>query len=378
MSKYGETKARKKKDNNCFLLKNHSHAVTFAANLRSIKGHIFQIRRTLQTVACLLFLLITITACDDNRLNIDVNDVNVDVEIERIDQIWPALTPVSFRNEHPRLINEHGDIYKHYVEDVLQMGSLDDSNMFSSIRSFTTHPDFKEVFDEVNEVYPNLDELHAELTDAWKHYLYYFPDRTVPIHLTCVGGFNAPFILTEGGVGICLELYLGTKCEFYDYLQWPMYQRNRMTPHHLTPWLMKGWLETDYPQSIEGANLLQEMVHQGKIFYCLDAIFPELTDSVKIGYTAKEMEWAMTHETMVWTHFVDNELLFNTEQSLKGKFLNDGPFTVDLVKESPSRMGHFIGWQMVRAYMQKQDVVSLVELMNTPAEKILKESNYKP
>ena len=360
------------------MLKIHSHAVTFAANLHSIKGDKYQIRRTLQTVACLLFLLTTQTACEDDRLNIDVSDINVELEIERVDQIWPKWTPVSFRNEHPQLIAEHGVLYKNYVEDVLNLGKVNDTNLFDSIRRFTTHRDIQQVFAEVNRVFSDLSAKDDELTDAWKHYKFYFPDRNIPDHLTCVGGFYAPFFVNENGVGICLEFFLGSNCKFYDYLQWPMHQRNRMTPSHLSPWLMKGWLETDYPQPSVESNLLQEIVHQGKVYYCLDAIFPQVADSIKIGYTAREMQWAQEHETMVWTHFIDNELLFNSEPSLKGKFVHDGPFTVDLVKESPSRMGHFIGWQMVRQYMDKQDVVSLVGLMNTPAENILKESNYKP
>jgi len=334
--------------------------------------------RALQTAICLLFLLIVVSACDENRLDIDVSSVPVELQMEHLDESWPSLTPVSFRNEHPRLLAQYGDVYKHYIEDVLQMGTVDDSNLFSSIRSFTTHPDFVEVFAEVEKVYSDNEKLNRELEDAWKHYVYYFPDRSVPKHMTCVGGFNAPFILTEDGVGICLELYLGTDCRFYEYLQWPLYQRQRMSPQHLVPWMMKAWLETDYPQVVEGSNLMQDIVHQGKIYYCIDAIFPNVPDSIKIGYTRAEIQWAQDHETMVWTHFIDNELLFSTEPGLKGKFTNDGPFTVDLVKESPSRMGHYIGWPMVKKYMENQEVVSLLDLMNTDPEQILKESNYKP
>ena len=195
----------------------------------------------------------------------------------------------------------------------------------------------------------------------------------------CVGGFNSPYIMTENEIGICLELFLGKDCKFYEYLQWPLYQRARMSPNHVVPWMMKGWLETDYPLMVETeSRLLDEIIHQGKIFYCLDALFPKMPDSIKIGYTAEEMHWAITHESMVWTHFVDNELLFTTEPGLKGKFINDGPFTVDLVKESPSRMGHFIGWQMVREYMETQEIIDLQLLLETPADEILKKSKYKP
>lgn len=349
------------------------------ANLKRIKGYYSRHTSSLRTVICLLFLLILTQACQDNPLEVDVSHVQIDeIQIERVDSLWPELTPVSFRKNHPRLIQSYGDVYTHYVEDVLQMGGIDDTNLFGSIRSFTTHPDFKEVFLEVDSVYPDLGQVESELMEAWKHYRYYFPEKAIPNHMACVGGFNTPFILTEHGVGICLELYLGKNCRFYDFLQWPLYQRTRMTPDHLVPWLMKGWLETEFPLTIEQASLLEEIVRQGKVFYCLDAIMPHVPDSVKIGYSSTEMKWARDHERLVWTHFVDNELLFSKEPALKGKFTNDGPFTVDLVKDSPSRMGHFIGWQMVREYMEDKEVISLKDLLSTPAERILKESNYKP
>ncbi|HAW20640.1 MAG TPA: hypothetical protein DCX14_10695 [Flavobacteriales bacterium] len=334
---------------------------------------------TLRTAICLLSILTISIGCDENRLDVDVSQIEANVEIERIDQLWSNLTPVSYRTEHPRLLAEYPLAYTHYVEDVLQLGAVSDSNLFESIRSFTTHPDFAEVFTEVNAVYSDMDPIQAELDDAWKHYKLYFPNAIVPKHLLCVGGFNSPYIMTENEIGICLELFLGKDCKFYEYLQWPLYQRARMSPNHVVPWMMKGWLETDYPLMVETeSRLLDEIIHQGKIFYCLDALFPKMPDSIKIGYTAEEMHWAITHESMVWTHFVDNELLFTTEPGLKGKFINDGPFTVDLVKESPSRMGHFIGWQMVREYMETQEIIDLQLLLETPADEILKKSKYKP
>jgi hypothetical protein len=337
-----------------------------------------RMKRTVQTAICLLYFLTILAGCSENRLDVDVSGIDVEVNIERLDESWKAMTPVSFRSKHPVYIQQYGPLYQHYIEDVLQMGSVDDSNLFASIRSFVTHPDFSEVFQEVEAVYPNLDDVSYETEQAWKHYIYYFPNAQVPQFFSCVGGFNTPFILTEDGVGICLELFLGSKCKFYDYLQWPVYQRNRMTPQHLVPWMMKGWLETEFMTEADQTTLLQDIIEQGKVLYCLDALLPNVEDSIKIGYSATEMLWAHEHERMVWAHFVDNELLFNTNPALKGKFTNDGPFTVDLVKESPSRMGHFIGWQMVRAYMDKLDQVDLQALMQTDAQLILNKSNYKP
>jgi len=317
--------------------------------------------------------------CGEDRLRVDVSQIALDIHIERLDQSWFDMTPVSFRKLHPRYLETYGALYKHYVEDILALGSVDDSNLFAEIQRFVTDPTMAEVQQRVQQVYPDLDAVETELTDAWKHYRYYFPERVVPAHISFIGGFNVPFAMTEQGAGIGLEMFLGRNCEFYEYLQLPHYLRQRMTPAHLAPWLIKGWLETEFIPQKEHPTLLDEIIHQGKIMYCLDAVMPNTSDTLKMGYTGTELQWAKDHEHLVWAHFVDKELLFSTDRETIAKFTNDGPFTVDLVKESPSRMGYYIGWQIVRTYMDRQDKIDLDALMReTDAQGILNKSNYKP
>ena len=334
--------------------------------------------RTLQTFLCSMAALVLVS-CSNDPLEVDVSNIELTIEVERWDQQWSEINPIRFRKFHAENLEKHPQLYKHYVEDVLNLGTLEDTNLYMSIRSFVTHPDFQEVFKEVATTYPELDQLEASLELAWKHYKYYFPERVVPQHMTCVGGFNAPYILTEQEVGICLEMFLGNDCRFYEYLQVPVYLRQRFTESHLVPWLIKGWLETEFPMNLEtDPTMLETIVHQGKILYMMDAVLPKTPDSLKIGYSSQEMNWARDHERMVWAHFIDEELLFSADATEIAKFTNDGPFTVDLVKESPSRMGHFVGWQLVRAYMAQQESVNLNELIEASPEEILKTSKYKP
>ncbi|MEZ4721339.1 MAG: hypothetical protein R2813_05615 [Flavobacteriales bacterium] len=331
-----------------------------------------------QTIICLIISAVLLSSCEDDRLKIDVSTIGVDTRLERADLLWKDMSPIGFRESHPRYLTQYKDVYTHYIQDVLRLGNVNDSNLYASIREFTKHPDFEQVYKEVELIFPESDDFESELDDAWKHYSYYFPEAAVPYQFACVCGFNNPLIMTESGIGLCMEMYLGDKCRFYNYLQLPVYLRHRMTPKHLVPWMMKAWLETEFVQENKSPSLLEDIVQAGKIFFCMDAIFPLVEDSIKIGYTSTEMTWARDHERFVWAHFVDNELLFETNIGVVGKFTNDGPFTVDLVKESPSRMGYFIGWQMVREYMSRQESVDLPKLMATDAQEILNKSKYKP
>jgi hypothetical protein len=61
------------------------------------------------------------------------------------------------------------------------------------------------------------------------------------------------------------------------------------------------------------------------------------------------------------------------------EFTNDGPFTGSISKECPPRIAMWIGWQIVKSYMDHNEQVSLEELMNEKdAQKILSKSKYKP
>jgi hypothetical protein len=61
------------------------------------------------------------------------------------------------------------------------------------------------------------------------------------------------------------------------------------------------------------------------------------------------------------------------------KYTSDGPFTSVLSKQAPARIGHWVGWQIIRQYMNNNPDVSLEQLMQeNDAQAILKKSKYKP
>ena len=62
------------------------------------------------------------------------------------------------------------------------------------------------------------------------------------------------------------------------------------------------------------------------------------------------------------------------------RFLDPAPFSkfrLELDNESPGRLGRYMGWQIVRAFMEKNDV-SPQDMFNVPADMIFKKANYKP
>ena len=73
--------------------------------------------------------------------------------------------------------------------------------------------------------------------------------------------------------------------------------------------------------------------------------------------------------------------MFSTDSKLPGRFINPAPFSKfyleEIDNESPGKIGQYIGWQIVRAYMENNNV-SLNELLITTTEDIFNNSRFKP
>ena len=127
-------------------------------------------------------------------------------------------------------------------------------------------------------------------------------------------------------------------------------------------------------------NFLSQLIYYGKELYLKDKLIPFNTDAQKIGYSPEQIGWAEANEEQIWRYFVSNELLYSTDNKLSRRFLDPAPFSkfnLEFDSESPGRIGRYMGWQIVRAFMDKNKL-RLQQMLNLSEEEIFKKSNYKP
>ena len=74
-------------------------------------------------------------------------------------------------------------------------------------------------------------------------------------------------------LGIGLDRYLGSDCEYYAQLGLPQYARNKMHKEKIVSDCMYAWATTEWIfEGAEGAsepsrNVLNHMVYEGKLIY---------------------------------------------------------------------------------------------------------------
>ena len=72
-------------------------------------------------------------------------------------------------------------------------------------------------------------------------------------------------------------------------------------------------------------------------------------------------------------------MLYSKETASIIKFMGESPFIQGFPEGSPGRVGHYVGWQIVKAYMEKNPNTTIQELMQEQdAQRILTKSKYKP
>ena len=319
------------------------------------------------------------SGCETGPKDVDVSHIQLDLKINRFEQDLARLKLENLDEQLLKMDERYGEFFTLFAAGIINVGRIEDPSFKTSLMGFVDDAQINDVLDEVNKSFVDLTPLERELEEAFKHYMYYFPGKNAPKIVTYVSGFNSSLIATDNTLGIGLDMYLGPGNKYYQMLMLPQYKIENMTKEMIVADCVRGWVGSDLEMDQSNSTLLKQMIDQGKILYCLDLIIPLTEDRYKIGYTEEQLIWCDNSEGQMWAHLVDADILYTTDFTQIIKYVGEAPFTVGFPEGSPGRTGWWIGWQIVKSFMKKNEDVSVVELLQMgDAQLILSKSNYKP
>ena len=111
--------------------------------------------------------------------------------------------------------------------------------------------------------------------------------------------------------------------------------------------------------------------------YVVHTLLPLYKDSQVMDYTDNQYTWCETNEKNIWGFIIQNNLLFEKDRTKYMILTNDGPESKGL-SGSPARVGNYIGYKIVDAFMKKNNVTIDSLMKINDATVILKQSQYKP
>lgn len=335
-----------------------------------------------KNASLLIFFVLFLGSCNNNPLDVDVSDIECEISIFRMDLQLANAKPEKIKELNKKWHNEYGDFYEIYLNIMLQVGSAKDSITPIAMRKMLEDPTIKMIHQDIEKEFNDISWLETELEEAFKHVIYYYPKVKVPKIITINSLFKNSVSFTDDVIAIGLERYLGPDNRVIKRIPSDekgifQYEKNMMIPEYISVDVMRGWFELTMMKPPTERDFLSHIIFQGKIMYALDAIFPTLDDHIKIRYTSTQLDWCDQSEASIWQFIVDKDLLHSTSREKMNDFINDGPFTMGgLPRESPPRIGVWLGWKIVRAYMEEHPDLKLPDLLKEKnAWKILKSYN---
>ena len=308
-------------------------------------------------------LLFWVTSCKEEvATKTNVSHINLKIDMARFDQDFHHATSESLhkiKNKYPYLFpgNEADSIWIKRKNDSLA----------------------QVLFHEVQSLFGDFQKQKMQLTDIFKRVTYHYPTFKAPKVITLVSNLDMEnqMIYADSLLLLSLDTYLGKSSPFYA--NYPAYLRSNFDKNQLTVHVAKSVAHETQPR-IPQRVFIDRMIASGKLYYTMNVFLPDVSEALLLNYTEEQLGWAQDNEEEIWKYFVEKEYLYSTDKELKLRFLDPAPFSKFYLvsdNESPGRIGEWLGYQIVKAYMQKY-VVSLPELIGTTPEEIFQKSNYKP
>lgn len=287
-----------------------------------------------------------------------------------------------FEADKDHLSAEIEKLYGQYPENLIEKDVWKDSLMMRLLKAYLTDPIMQDIYKNTMQVFPDLTDLEDELAMALSYYKHYYPDSEIPHFYSLMPGmdFQMPSVYGYGeDVFINLDLYLGADNKFYKQIGIPLYISARCDKKYIAIDCFKKAMVYKHLPENQLFTLLDYMIYEGKKLYFTEMMFPNRTENDIIGYSEEDYAWAMQYQPEVWNYLIEKDLLFSKSGDIIRKFTEEAPFTKPFSNASPGRLGCFIGWQIVKKYMETQSDIPLDELMqNTDSQSILSKSAYKP
>lgn len=304
----------------------------------------------------------------------ETSSLKINLKFESLEDSLPAIksksTLVHFFGQHPE-IRDQFFYRQNYPSDSAFINGL--YARFSSLHLDT-------LLMETHRVFGSGAELKEEFEKAFGNLLYYYPQFHPPKIQTVITGLESDLLATDSLVVVGLDYFLGKGAKYrpnnlYQYML-RRYDKSFIVPSVM---LLTGIDSRFNKIDPNDKTVLADMIAYGKAYYFSKQMLPCTPDSVLIGYTKKEMEGSRDFENLIWSRLVEDQVLYATSHLVKQRYIGERPKTTEVGEQCPGRIGMWVGWQIVKKYMETHPNVKLQQLMNMRnASQLFKDSGYKP
>lgn len=322
-----------------------------------------------------IFLIFVIVGlfqdCADPELELDISQISIESKFKRFDSAFYNLDTANFSSNLKKLKKAYPPFFMSgEIERFWKFQRLDGRQNI--------------LYKTTEEVFKPFSDFQEALDLGMKHFYAAFPGHEKIEFYSYISNldFDNPAFYNDS-INTCFmasDLYLGQNQQFYSFLpEYIAFERQKaFFIRDALGSIVSTKMEVPNPQSI----LLEDMLYFGKLLYVLEKLMPFAPKHAIIKYPNEKMNFCKENEKHIWAYFVENKLLYSTKARDKKRFIDTAPFTKFGMKydnQSPGRIGQWLGWQIVKKYMNKNPKKTIEDLINEKnSQSLLNSSSYRP
>lgn len=339
----------------------------------------FKLSRFLIYVLCSTICLSLVYSCSDDKPVPDTDHINADIKLLRFEQDYRNVNLENWDESWANLEKKYPGFLQVYFSRIMADIPVPEDSIKSYAYEIAEQQFLNPLHDSVMLTFPDLKPYMDELEPALKLYRHYTGDNQPKVLVSFISEFGVgAATIGNDTLGIGLDMFMGSEFSAYDPNLFPAFISRHMRPDKIVPNLIKA-MGYDLVGEPSGIRMLDVMIQQGKVLYLMDLVLPATPDSVKIDYTTEQWQWVEDNETQIWSHFLSQELLYNTNRQDIQKLIGPSPNAPNMPAEAPGQTATWTGWQIIRRYMEKHPEITIPELMaDKDAQAILEKSKYRP
>lgn len=330
------------------------------------------------SILSIIFIILSLfLACSQDPFKISIANVKIKLDFLNLDSALRNSTEKELLTLKSKFKRNNSSLLDYTFGYCIGGNMQTDSSYINGIRRFYSNNYIQRLGGTIKKTHGDFSSEKKELLIAFRRLKAFFPREKIPKTIYFINSsFSASVFSTEKEIAIGVERYLGSNEKVIKELptnQFYTWIKNGMKKEYLSRDVVAGWLMTHYCTETS-ENYASEMMRWGKILYITQGTLPHVKTNTILRYTNKQFNWALKNEDVFWKYLVENELLFKTDDKTRSNLLNEGPFTGGLPEESPDRLGQFLGWRIVKQYMENHSI-SLSQLKKITYNELLQ--NYK-
>jgi hypothetical protein len=299
-------------------------------------------------------------------------DVSISVEIKRLED---GLFKLQTKSEIATFLEQNQLLAEQFLglENDQERSQLVDK-LYDMVRDTA----LQELYQEVQHKFKDISQLQSQLEYAFRRLKSYYPTFEVPQVVTFITGMGTDLYVSKQLIVVGLDFFLGEGAKFRP-LRMPNYILRTYQPQYILPKLILLLSQQFNVENSKDNTLLHDMLYAGKAYFFTKALLPKVSDATVLCYTEAQYVDTEKHQRFVWQHFIDHELFYETNHMIKKRYLGDRPFTSEIGPGCPGNIGGWLGYQIIKKYMQNNRDITLPILMSSmDAQHLFMQAKYKP